>query len=123
MFASSHAAPVPFPGTAVPKVWNQPVQRSLFGDLMIIAFLLAQLCDGVFTYVGVMTFGIGIEANPVVSSLMAAFGCGPALTGAKAVAGALGILLHLRQIHMPVAILAGFYLAAAIAPWTLILFF
>jgi hypothetical protein len=90
---------------------------------MIIAFLLAQLFDGVFTYVGVITFGIGIEANPVVSSLMTAFGYGPAVTGAKVVAGGLGILLHLRQIHTPVAILAGFYLAAAIAPWTVILFF
>jgi hypothetical protein len=109
-------------GTSLPKVWNQPDRKSLFGDLVIVTFLLAQCLDGIFTYVGVLTFGLGIEANPVIASLMSAFGFGPALAGAKIVAGALGICLHLREIHVAVAILAGFYLAAAILPWTAILF-
>jgi hypothetical protein len=104
-------------------VWNQPDSRRWFGDLVIVAFLLAQCFDGIFTYVGVLTYGIGIEANPVIASLMTVFGFGPALAGAKVVAGVLGICLHLRQIHSAVAILSLFYLTVAILPWGYILFF
>ena len=41
-------------------------RRSLFGDGVLLVFLVAQLCDGAFTYVGVHHFGLGIEANPIV---------------------------------------------------------
>jgi hypothetical protein len=123
MEATSYAAAAPFGGTSAPQEWNQTATRSYFGDLVIVTFLLAQCFDGIFTYIGVLTFGIGIEANPVIASLMGAFGFGPALTGAKIVASLLGICLHLREIHVAVAILAGFYLAAAVLPWTAILFF
>jgi uncharacterized membrane protein len=97
-------------------------RRSLFGDFVVITFLLAQCFDGVFTYVGVMTYGVGIEANPLLASLMAAFGHGVALTVAKVIAAGLGICLHLRGVHSAVAALAGFYLLVAIVPWTIILF-
>ena len=125
MQARSYAAAAPFPGTAVPKVWNPPAsaRATAFGDFVIITFLLAQCFDGIFTYVGVLTHGIGIEANPIIATLMAAFGCGPALAAAKIVAAALGICLHLRQIHTAVALLSLFYLTAAILPWSAILFF
>jgi hypothetical protein len=132
MSAQLYAAAATLPGTEVPKVWNQPDSsrsRPLaygggwFGDLVIVTFLLAQCFDGIFTYVGVQTFGLGIEANPILTGLMASFGCGPALAGAKIVAGGLGICLHLRQIHMAVALLSIFYLTAAIVPWSMILFF
>lgn len=123
MLPQSYAAAATFQTTAVPKVWNQPVSRTWFGDLVIVAFLLAQCFDGIFTYVGVLTYGIGIEANPVIASLMALFGFGPALAGAKIVAGMLGICLHLRQIHGAVALLSLFYLTVAILPWSYILFF
>jgi hypothetical protein len=123
MSPQSYAAAATFPATPVPKVWNQPDSRRWFGDLVIVAFLLAQCFDGIFTYVGVLTYGIGIEANPVIASLMTVFGFGPALAGAKVVAGVLGICLHLRQIHSAVAILSLFYLTVAILPWGYILFF
>jgi hypothetical protein len=123
MLPQSYAAAATFPATPIPKVWNQPVSRTWFGDVVIVAFLLAQCFDGIFTYVGVLTYGIGIEANPVIASLMAAFGFGPALAGAKIVAGMLGICLHLRQIHGAVALLSVFYLTVAILPWSYILFF
>ena len=90
---------------------------------MLVAFLLVQCFDGVFTYVGVTAFGLGIEANPVVAGLMAQFGHAGGLLGAKVMAAVLGICLHLRKVHLAVAMLTGFYAAAAIAPWTLILFF
>lgn len=95
----------------------------MFGDVAVVLFLLAQCCDGVFTYVGVTTFGTGIEANPIIASLMHVFGQGAALAGAKSVAAVLGICLHLREIHVVVAVLTAFYFAAAIIPWTAILFF
>jgi hypothetical protein len=77
----------------------------------------------VFTYVGVASFGRSVEANPIIVALMGAFGEGVALAGAKIVAGALGICLHLREVHGAVALLTGFYIAAAIVPWSVLLFF
>jgi hypothetical protein len=123
MQVQPYAAAYTFPGTSLPKVWNQPDRGRWFGDLVIVAFLLAQCFDGVFTYVGVRTFGMAVEANPIITSLMTSFGVGPGLTGAKVVAAALGICLHLRQVHGPVALLSLFYMAAAIVPWSVILFF
>jgi hypothetical protein len=109
-------------GTAVPKVWKLPVRRSLFGDAVLVVFLLAQCFDGVFTYVGVTSFGLGVEANPLVATLMASIGHGPGLMTAKGIAIAFGIALHVRQVHGAVALLAGFYVLVALLPWMAILF-
>ncbi len=113
-------------GTSLPATSTasipRSVRRSLFGDFVLVAFLLAQCLDGVFTYVGVTTYGLAIEANPLLSMLMGSFGHGAALTAAKLLAASLGIGLHLRQVHSAVAILAGFYFAVAIFPWIMILF-
>lgn len=97
------------------KRWDTP---SVFGDLAVIAFVLVQCLDGVLTYLGVRTWGLSIEANPLVSSAVALAGLGIGLAGTKLIAVGLGIVLHLRRIHMVVAILTAFYLAAAIVPWT-----
>jgi hypothetical protein len=109
-------------GTALPRVWNQPRRRSVFGDVVLLAFLLLQCLDGVFTYVGVITLGSRIEANPLIAALMAHFGDAAALVGAKLLAAVLGIGLHVGQIHTAVALLAAFYLLVAIVPWIAILF-
>jgi hypothetical protein len=109
-------------GTTVPAVWNTWLRRSRFGDAALLVFLLAQCLDGVFTYVGVISFGPGIEANPLVAGLMTAVGHGAGLLTAKAVAVALGIALHVRQVHAAVAALAAFYVVAAVLPWVAILF-
>jgi uncharacterized membrane protein len=123
MAAEAYALRAPMFGSTVPTVWSRPVHRSLFGDAALILFLLAQCFDGVFTYVGVATFGLTVEGNPIIVALMTTFGQGVALTGAKIVAAALGICLHLREVHGTVALLTGFYVAAAIVPWTALLFF
>jgi hypothetical protein len=122
MAASAYTPPAPFFGIGLPQVGKPMVSRSLFGDLALVAFLLAQCFDGVFTYVGVTIYGAGIEANPLLGTLMASFGHGTALVGAKSVAGLFGIALHVGKVHGAVAFLACFYLAAAILPWVLILF-
>ena len=95
--------------------------ESFFGNLAVLAFLSVQACDGVLTYVGMATFGPHMEGNPVVASLMVAFGVGPGLTGAKLVAGIFGIVLHLSGVHRVIALLTAIYIALAVVPWTALL--
>jgi hypothetical protein len=97
-------------------------RRSLFGDVALVVFLLAQASDGVLTYVGVRTYGPHVEANPLIAWLMVTLGQGVALATAKAVAAGFGIVLHLSAVHRAVAMLAAFYLAVAVAPWVAVLF-
>jgi len=92
-------------------------ERSRFGDAVIVLFLLAQAADGVMTYVGVTTFGVHLEANPLLASLMNTFGQGAAVVGAKALASGLGISLHLIGVHRILAVLTGIYVLAAVLPW------
>ena len=98
------------------KRWETP--RCVFGDFVVLSFLVVQCLDGVFTYVGFKCWGPGIEANPLVSSTVQAVGLGPGLATVKLVAAAFGIALHLRRVHYVVALLTAIYLAAAILPWT-----
>ena len=98
------------------KSWDQP--RSLFGDLIVVGFVLMQCLDGVLTYLGIGIWGPSIEANPLISSAMAAAGVVAGLGGAKLVAIGLGMLLHLRRVHNLVALLTAIYFAAAVLPWT-----
>jgi uncharacterized membrane protein len=98
------------------------IRRSVFGDLVLVAFLLAQAFDGVLTYVGVRTYGIHMEGNPLLVWLMASMGQGLALATAKAAAGIFGIALHLTAVHRVVAVLTLFYVAAAVLPWIGILY-
>jgi hypothetical protein len=123
MAATGYADPGTLFGTSLPKVRNLRPRHSWFGNAVLVAFLLAQCFDGVFTYVGVVTFGTEIEANPVIGVLMLHLGHGTALMIAKALSASLGIALHLRRVHGAVAALACFYLTVAIFPWIAILFF
>ena len=95
--------------------------RSMFGDAILLLFLLAQLMDGVFTYVGISKFGEAIEANPLLSWYIATFGPAVALIGAKALAVACAATLHFCARHRTVGVLTIVYLAAAVWPWTLII--
>jgi hypothetical protein len=97
------------------KPWDTP--NSVFGNVMVLGFLLVQALDGVFTYLGVRIWGPGIEGNPLISSAVAHAGLGAGLAAAKLLAVSFGIVLHLRRVHNLVAMLTAFYLAAAILPW------
>jgi len=103
------------------KQWEQP--RSRFGDLVVVGFLLMQCLDAVFTYLGVAQWGPAIEANPIISSAMAAGGVVGALGVAKGIAIGFGMLLHLHRVHTLVALLTAIYFALAILPWTTLFFF
>ena len=96
--------------------------RSLFGDLALVIFLLAQASDGVLTYVGVNVYGPHMEGNPLISWLMATVGEVPALAGAKLTAGMFGVALHMSAVHKAVALLALFYVIVAICPWMALVF-
>jgi hypothetical protein len=93
------------------------------GNFLVLVFLISQCLDGIFTYVGVATFGMSVEANPIMAGLMTQFGHAAGLLGAKILAAGLGIGLHLYGIHLAVAALAAFYLTVAVAPWAMVLFF
>ena len=123
MAALEYATTPQLYGTSVPKQWTLPPSRISFGDVVVLAFLVAQCLDGIFTYVGVAIYGYGIEANPLIAGLMIRLGHGLALVIAKSIAGSLGIALHLRGVHMAVAVLVVFYFATAVLPWIAILFF
>ena len=97
-------------------------RRTLFGDVALLLFLLAQASDGVLTYIGVATYGTSMEGNPLITWLMGTMGEGPALTAAKVSAAACGIALHLSSVHYVVAALAAFYVAVAVVPWLSLLF-
>ena len=98
------------------KKFDDP--KPLFGNLMVVGFLLMQCLDGVFTYLGIGIWGPGIEANPLISSVKAVTGVGAGVAGTKLVAIAFGMLLHLQRVHKVVALLTAIYFAAAILPWT-----
>src|SRR4051812_30418680 len=89
------------------KRWDEP--RSLFGDVVVITFLVTQCLDGVFTYLGVGIWGPGIEANPLISSAMSLVGVVYGVACAKAIAIGLGMVLHLRRVHNLVAALTAIY--------------
>ena len=74
------------------------------------------------TYVGVSTYGVAIEGNPLISWLMHTMGEGLALTAAKVTAASFGIALHLWAVHKAVALLAAFYIVVAVVPWAAVLF-
>jgi len=101
------------------KRWDD--SRSLFGDLVVMGFLCVQVLDGLFTYLGVSLWGVGIEANPLDSSAVVVAGPIAGLTVVKSVAIGFGIVLHLRRVHNLVALLTLVYVAVAILPWTAIL--
>jgi uncharacterized membrane protein len=97
--------------------------RSTFGDLAVVVFLLTQALDGVLTYIGVSVYGPRMEGNPLILWLMGTLGEGPALAAAKLTAGVFGMALHLSAVHKAVAFLALFYVVVAICPWLAILFY
>jgi hypothetical protein len=98
-------------------------QRKMFGEIALLVFLLTQVLDGVLTYIGVSTYGLRVEGNPIIAWLISALGEAPGLAAAKLAAGCFGIALHLSAVHTAVALLAAFYVVVAIVPWLAVLFY
>jgi hypothetical protein len=103
-------------------VTSEPLMRysadiMRFSRLVLLLFFVAQVCDGVFTYVAVSAVGIGAEGNALLASWMHAIGPAPTLLVAKLVSIAAGLLVYVRGLHGVLAGLTAFYLAAAVGPW------
>ena len=84
-----------------------------------LAFLLAQACDGIFTYLAVRSDGIAAEGNMLLSTWMMLY-AEPTLFAAKSLAAACGVLLYARGVHRILAALTIFYAVSAVGPWLLI---
>jgi len=89
--------------------------------LVLLLFLLAQVCDGLFTYAAVSAFGTEAEGNVLLATWIALIGPAPALVGAKLLAAGCGILLYVKGVHKTLALLTAFYAVGAVGPWVLVL--
>lgn len=88
--------------------------------LVLLLFLAAQVCDGVFTYVAVSSVGLHAEGNALLATWMGIAGPGVTLLGAKLMAAAAGVFVYVRGLHGLLAGLTVFYAAAAVGPWVVV---
>ena len=88
--------------------------------LVLLLFLLAQACDGIFTYVAVDAYGVAAEGNVLLATWMLLVGPTPALIGAKLLATLCGVLLYVRGVHRTLALLTFLYAVGAVGPWMLL---
>lgn len=92
-----------------------------FGNFVILLFLVAQVLDGAFTYLGVAAFGLS-EGNPIIAYYITHHGVGPSVTVAKMLAVVCSMVLHLLGLHRTLGLLTLLYLSMAVLPWTYLLF-
>ena len=85
--------------------------------LILLLFLVAQLVDGLFTYVAVSVYGPGAEANVILAVWMAIIGPAPTLLVAKTVAAGAGVLVYRQGFHGLLAALTAVYATVAVGPW------
>ena len=91
----------------------------LFGNVAISLFVLAQILDGVSTYIGVNT-GLTREVNPLILWLISVMGLGPALITAKLVGIIIGFWAYLNKAHNFIIASAIFYFVFVLfIPWSL----
>lgn len=89
--------------------------------LVLAIFLVAQLLDGTLTYIGVRRFGIEAEGNALLTTLMQAWGTGPALIAAKAFSMTCGVILFAVSVYRVLAAVAGACIGLAVVPWMIVL--
>ena len=80
-------------------------------------FILTQVLDGALTYWGVNKFGMAVESNTWLASLMEAMGPAPALLAAKALAVGCGVILFSTTSFRVLAVATGWCLGFAVVPW------
>jgi hypothetical protein len=83
-------------------------------------FILTQLLDGALTYWGVTKFGIGVESNTWLASLMESIGPGSALVAAKGLAVACGFILFATTSFRVLTVATGWCLGFAVVPWMIL---
>jgi Domain of unknown function (DUF5658) len=85
--------------------------------LILAMFLVAQACDGLFTYFAVQSYGIMAEGNVLLATWITLVGPGPALMGAKLLAAGCGVLLYHFDRRAVLLGLTVFYGLVAVGPW------
>ena len=85
---------------------------------LLALFTAVQVLDALLTWTGVVRFGTGIEANPLLALSFARFGPGATLGAAKLFAVACALILHLRSYYLVLSVLTVFYVFGAIVPWS-----
>jgi hypothetical protein len=80
-------------------------------------FFVTQILDGALTYWGVSRFGVQIEFNSWLASLMMMIGPAPALLAAKALACICGVVLFATTSFRVLAVATGWCLGFAVVPW------
>ena len=88
--------------------------------LVLLLFLVAQLFDGLFTYVAVSAVGTQAEGNLILATWMNLVGPGPTLFAAKLVAATAGVFVYYRGMHRLLASLTAMYGLMAIGPWLVV---
>jgi hypothetical protein len=85
--------------------------------LVLAIFVVTQVMDGMLTYWGVSRFGVHIEFNSWLATLMNAIGPAPALLAAKSLACLCGAVLFATTSFRVLAIATGWCLGFAVVPW------
>ncbi len=101
----------------VGRVLAVPVDGMRLSRLVLLCFLVAQVFDGLFTYVAVTALGPGAEGNAILSGWMMLVGPAPTLLVAKTTAALAGWFVYQRGLHVLLAALTLVYAAFAVAPW------
>jgi hypothetical protein len=108
----------PTSGFAPTNFWERRLSAA---EVLWMTFVLVQVLDGVFSYIGVSLHGPAIEGNPLVAWYLGAFGPAMGFTMAKLFAISCGAILYLTKHHHWVALLTLFYIVFAVGPWTHVL--
>ncbi len=85
---------------------------------LLALFTTVQVLDAMLTWSGILKFGTGIEANPLLALSFAYFGAGATLGVAKLFAVACAFVLHLRSHFLVLSVLTVLYVFGAIVPWS-----
>lgn len=102
--------------------WSMSKKAFLLGALLS-SF---QVLDGLLTYIGLKMFGISMEGNTFLRTLIHAYGSAPVLFFAKTMAICFVLLLtyyaHRRRWVRPIlGFMIVVYLGLAVLPWTYII--
>ncbi len=98
----------------------------LYANWLAAILLTMQFLDGILTYVGIITFGIRAEGNPLLRGFISIVGVMPAIAITKLVCMAI-IMMLCAQAHriawLPAALtcIAGLYAVGAVLPWSWLL--
>jgi len=85
---------------------------------LLALFAAVQALDAALTWTGIIRFGAGVEANPLLALSFAYIGAGATLGVAKLFAIGCAFVLHVRSHYLVLSVLTLLYVYGAIVPWS-----